>query len=797
MATRIQLRGVPKTFTTKAAALRFLRNSPGYRERQAEYLKTYWPGLVAELGGNAPASSSSRVQAPNTQTLRPAKPKRMTKAEEQKVVAEVTANAALRGMGPVLRQSATAAPSAFVSGVNLLGPNLYRKLGGDSPAPGIPEKGSAGWAAVEALGILPFGRPLRGARAATKGVIAAGKAARAGEDVRLAAEAAAKAAYTGPSVVSKGASAAKARKAATAAADVPPPRPPRLPPTATAGPPAPHPPGGGPKTLNETVQEAFSGVDEAIVAKNALNSQERAARATGAMKAYYDAGGGSAGIAAARGELRGAFPTVDWNGFTELSPETLDVMIRSVADNPEFGFYDMLHVSEGLERAVSGANVQQHQLTAIRRAFGAGVADALANPANRTFWRRLYDGGVKIWNIPRATMASFDLSAPFRQVFVGGSRHPVVFAKNFRPMVKSFGSERVTRELAEEIPTRANFQRYGIGKLKFTDMLGMREEQWPGSYVDNVVGIKNSARAYSTFLNKMRADMFDHLVDVAAAHGKNIDDPKFLTSLGEHVMNATGRGKIPGGEAGENAATFLNQFLFSPRLLASRFQILNPVYYARLAKTDPFVARQAAQSLATTLGGISAMVYLASNIPGAKVGLNPLSADFGKVRIGDTRLDFAAGFQPLIVLYSRWYKNEYVSSSTGEKTELGSGYGIPMRGDLFLRFMESKMAPSPRLVWDLANGENMVGEPMTPRSVAAGMAPLNLQGAWEAGAQEGVPMGVAAGALGSIGFGANTYPDKVATPTVSSSTSSRRPSSSSRRSSSKPSRRRSSTSSKP
>ena len=101
-----------------------------------------------------------------------------------------------------------------------------------------------------------------------------------------------------------------------------------------------------------------------------------------------------------------------------------------------------------------------------------------------------------------------------------------------------------------------------------------------------------------------------------------------------------------------------------------------------------------------------------------------------------------------------------MSSSTGKSTKLGSRYGVPLRGDLLLRFMESKMAPSPRLVWDLANRENFVGESMTPGRVAFGMLPLNLQGGYEAGAQEGAPFGVTAGLLGSVGFGVNTYPDK-------------------------------------
>jgi len=542
-----------------------------------------------------------------------------------------------------------------------------------------------------------------------------------------------------------------------------PPSPPR-PPVASAA----ELPGGGdggpigPRTLNETVQEAAEGMPEAIAAQGKAYSVERAARAQGAMQAYYGAGGGTTGVRAALGELKGALPVINHDGFTELTPEAVDHMTRQIMEHPDLRFYESIGAVAGLERAVAGRSIQAGQLALLNRVFPKEVTDALAGPANQTFLAHLYDLGLRIWNVPRTFMASYDLSAPFRQGLVAGTRHPVIFAKNFKPMVKAFGSEKVSEAIMEDVVTRANFPRYGTAKLQLTDVRGTgaaREEQFPGSVVDNVVGVKHSARAYSAFLNKMRVDVFDHLIDVAAAHGKNIDDPNFLKALGEYINTSTGRGKIP-GRHGDDAAQFLNTFLFSPRLLASRLQILNPIYYARLYRKDPFVARQALQAAVTTIGGISAMVYLSSNIPGAKVGSNPLSSDFGKVRIGNTRVDFAGGFQPIIVLYSRLLKKKSVSSASGRSQDINGGFGTSTRPDVVYRFAQSKLSPTTRLLWDQAAGETYLGDPVTVKGQAWSIAPLNVQGAYDAYATDGVPAAAAAGILGSIGFGVGSYPDK-------------------------------------
>lgn len=761
MPTRIKFVGVPKTFTTRTAALKFLSNSPGYVSRQSSYLQTNWPGLYAEI---APKKPNLRARGPQAPLAAGSGFGGKVVAGVGRTAVKAASDVADYGADAVRGGKRVVAPSGRKDTARItrkmiepgkttpgtVGRN-FEVIGDDVIGKGLTNlaqgQGPKNWKDVAGLGIgaagvFPIGR---GGRVLGAGI-------KAGLEAQDVAAGAAKVARATPEPL-------------------------------------------GPKTLPETVQEAFSGAPESIAEQARIYSQERAIRSQGAMKAYYDANGGTAGKNAALGELKGAMPVIEWNGAKkELNPETVDQMTRHIFEESDLRFYEKVRAVEGIERAVSGQAPQKSQLMLINHVFGKNTADTFGDLENHKFWKGLYDAGLKIWNIPRSMMASFDLSAPFRQGLVAGARHPVLFSKNIKPMIKSFGSEKVTKALMDDVVERENFSRYGQAKLAIQDVQGtgaLREEQFPGSYVDNVPGIKNSARAYTAYLNKMRADVFDVMIDAAQANGKNIDDPQFLKALGEYINTSTGRGKIPGGDAGENAATFLNAFLFSPRLLASRLQILNPGYYIKLWNQDPFVAQQALRASGQTIAGIFTMLTLGSQISGASVGLNPLSADFGKIRIGDTRVDVMGGFQPLLVLAARMKAKKSVSSSSGKTQDLKGGFGQSDRWDIMLRFLEGKMAPTPGMIRDAMRGQTFIGEPITAKGMATGMIPLNVQGAQDVYKTEGSLPAAAAGlGLGSIGFGVGSYPDVVAAATKSSSggRSSSRPrkSSSSSRSSSRP-----------
>ena len=82
---------------------------------------------------------------------------------------------------------------------------------------------------------------------------------------------------------------------------------------------------------------------------------------------------------------------------------------------------------------------------------------------------------------------------------------------------------------------------------------------------------------------------------------------------------------------------------------------------------------------------------------------DPTSADFGKVRIGDTRLDPGGGFLQFAVAYSRMYQGGSTSSSTGQFHKFGAGYQAQTSEDMMERFMVNKLNPVMKFAYDVAS----------------------------------------------------------------------------------------------
>jgi hypothetical protein len=133
--------------------------------------------------------------------------------------------------------------------------------------------------------------------------------------------------------------------------------------------------------------------------------------------------------------------------------------------------------------------------------------------------------GMEILNVPRSLMASFDLSAPFRQGLMVAPRYPRTFFRNFNSMFRAFGSEKAYLAIHEDIVNRPTFDLMQRGGLALTELgsLEQREEQFLSNFAERIPvaghGVRASGRAYTGFLNKTRADVFDTLVSKAAGAG--------------------------------------------------------------------------------------------------------------------------------------------------------------------------------------------------------------------------------------------------------------------------------------
>jgi hypothetical protein len=81
---------------------------------------------------------------------------------------------------------------------------------------------------------------------------------------------------------------------------------------------------------------------------------------------------------------------------------------------------------------------------------------------------------------------------------------------------------------------------------------------------------------------------------------------------------------------------------------------------------------------------------------------NLTSADFGKAKIGDMRMDPGGGFQQFLVAMGRLIQGGTTSSASNEWQEFGKGFNAPTQKSNIERFLSNKLNPVTKFAYDLA-----------------------------------------------------------------------------------------------
>lgn len=461
---------------------------------------------------------------------------------------------------------------------------------------------------------------------------------------------------------------------------------------------------------------------------------------------------GEAGAYAQRSQMAGEYTKVEIESLRNRLPqEEIDKLFD---DLKTLNQGDHLTAINGMERILNGKVPRPSEVKVLESVYGKELTDALIG--NVPLFKRAIDLGLEILNVPRSLMASFDLSAPFRQGLWAGTRHPVIFAKNFRPMIKSFASEKNYQALLAEIHSRPTYKLMEKHKLAITELgkMSEREERFMSNLAEKIpiAGrvVRASGRAYTGFLDKFRADLFDYMVKYGEKFGV-ADDPAFLTDAAKFINRATGRGGLG---YFERAAVPLNATIFSPRLMTSRLQLtLSPAYYIKM---NPVVRREALKNL-FTMAGMAMTVAGVGKLAGADVEPDPRNANFMKLRFGNTRYDFLGGFQQPIRAAAQMLSGKVISSTTGKEITLGEGYKPLTRFDIAQRYIEMKESPVASLVTGLLRGRNSIGEKLdVPTEVMNRFLPMVAQDMADIYREKG-PVGIPMGLPAIFGLGSQTY----------------------------------------
>lgn len=463
------------------------------------------------------------------------------------------------------------------------------------------------------------------------------------------------------------------------------------------------------KKLVETINKAEPARKETEV----LFTAERAKRAIRGEKVLGKETGELA-FQKALGTLKGELPKAKFEPIKEaLKQPEIDELFEQIKHFPHFDFYEKITTSNALVKLFKGVIPGTEELKKLRDVFGEELITTIRS--KRPFSEKLFEGLAELVNIPRALMSSMDMSAPLRQGLILTIHKPKQAIGAFAKMIQVFGSEKIFTATMEQIVSRPTFTIMKNSGLYLADItkkaigLSSKEESFMSNFAAKIpiIGslVRASERAYVGFLNKLRADVFDDISKEYIRGGITPETkPEVFKGLAEFINNTTGRGTLPFGL--QRVGPVLNGVFFSPRFMASRIQMLNPQWYLKL---PPEVRKEAAKSMVKFVATGIGIISLAK-LGGAEVEDDPRSSDFGKIRMGNVRWDVWGGFQQWVRFISQITTGKTKSISSGEVRELSQKkFPFETRWDLAVRFFRGKLAPTPAMIVDLIDGQNVIG----------------------------------------------------------------------------------------
>lgn len=371
-----------------------------------------------------------------------------------------------------------------------------------------------------------------------------------------------------------------------------------------------------------------------------------------------------------------------------------------------------------------------------------------AQPKTKMDWWR------DIRETPRAVLAGADMSG-LRQNLAPLFIHPIITGRSFAKGVQAFMSSDKFMGLEGAIHSSRYFelgqqaglsimehnQQYNVNLVKRVPWLGRLYKA--GDRHMTVLG--NTIR--QTLFDSFIEDFPDASMDMIKYHAKYINSITGIGNLGTFAP----------------AANALGDAFFSVKLGYSRFE--GPFRMLEVAALNRFKNPAYRKMIAkdfVKLVGVGTGIISAAYLMGAGGSLYDIDdPDWGKIRLGDTRLDIWGGYRPAarLVLQMAWQPTKRVGDLTGLR-ELEYGEKINSLTDLVGTFLSYKMSPNVNLINQAITGETVVGEKYEwDEALYRTITPLWTQDLWDASQEHGWLLGSAMGAGAFVGMGVQTYPD--------------------------------------
>lgn len=281
------------------------------------------------------------------------------------------------------------------------------------------------------------------------------------------------------------------------------------------------------------------------------------------------------------------------------------------------------------------------------------------------------------------------------------------FKKSYKVIWETFKGAPIMDEIRAEIISDPEYDM--IKKAKVAT--AVVEEEAPTDWYKNIPFLGKpflaSHNAFTASAHYARYKMAKYYFEIARKAEVDLNDRTELESIGKLVNSLTARGEI--GTKGQTPGILSNVF-FSPRMLKADLDVLTMHKFDK--NMSKFAKKQAAKNLLQIIVAQGIIFGIAKALWPESVEEDPRSADFGKIKIGNTRFDVSGGTAALSRLAVRLVpllvnKKSYIkSTSTGKLIELNTGkFGSLTGVDILEDYLENKTSPAMNLILAHLAGE--------------------------------------------------------------------------------------------
>ena len=504
-------------------------------------------------------------------------------------------------------------------------------------------------------------------------------------------------------------------------------------------------------------------------------------------------------------EFRGEMPDVELvEAFITTPEETKALIYRALIDFPKETGHPLAGVRalESITGMASKRTPRPGELKAIREVYGDALGDVIDKALkDKDFGNTLMD----LWMFPKAVRSSFDISFPLRQGIMTSFRHPLLWSKSIADSARGFADpdwmiREINRLRKDKTPYGVKMPDGSVQDMEFGHILdeimevlptdvepfyhaGLAEKWFDKLFLIESGPIRRSRVAFTGAGNGLRAGMARHWLNYWKGAAIDIT-PERLEKLGTLMNALTGRATLPA--TGKfplmdllQATWWSPQYRLSgPQVFGTMLKHFGPGQVARgitggriASSADVQIGRIAAENLLSFVtGGVGILTML--KMSGlADVQVDPRSSDFGKIKLGPTRINFFGTLQLLARSIAQMVTQTRLDPELGPQAQ--NPFGV------LGRYWQSGASPEFSVITDLIAGETYLGRTMRPSEErgVSGMeilerelapwssdnriSPLALADIQEAIEMDGL-QGALLGSLGMLGLGVQSYEPRAA-----------------------------------